>query len=122
MPYVEYLRDRILEPLGMLSTAFEPLSAGLRSRTATGYARRFLSDEFGLAPVPPLVWAEGGLWSCMEDLARWVSFQLRRDGPRKGTQVLAGSTLKEMHSARYLGDETWTEAGRSRGTRGVEAK
>lgn len=110
MPYVEYLRDRILEPLGMLSTAFEPLSAGLRSRTATGYARRFLSDELALPPGPPLVWAEGGLWSCMEDLARWVSFQLRRDEPRKGTQVLADSTLKEMHSARYLGDETWTEA------------
>ena len=110
MPYVEFLRDRILEPLGMLSTAFEPLSPELRSRTAIGYARRLLSDELGLPPVLPPVWAEGGLWSCMDDLARWVSFQLRRDEPRPGTQVLAGSTLKEMHTARYLGDDSWTEA------------
>lgn len=108
--YVDFLRDRILEPLGMLSTAFEPLPEDLRSRAAIGYARRLLSDELGFPPVPPPVWAEGGLWSCMEDLARWVSFQLRRDGPRTGAQVLAGSTLKEMHSARYLGDDTWTEA------------
>jgi hypothetical protein len=26
--------------------------------------------------MPP-VWAEGGLWSCVADLATWVSFQLR---------------------------------------------
>jgi D-alanyl-D-alanine carboxypeptidase len=111
MTYVDYLRDKILQPLGLASTAFEPLAENLRTRTATGYARRFLSDEFELPPASPPVWAEGGLWSCTEDLARWVSFQLRReDGPRRGAQVLAGSTLEEMHRARYLGDDTWTEA------------
>jgi CubicO group peptidase (beta-lactamase class C family) len=111
MTYVHYLRDRILQPLGMASTAFEPLPQDLRSRTATGYARRFLSDEFELAPAFPPVWAEGGLWSCTEDLAGWVSFQLRReDGPPGEAQVLAGSTREEMHTARYLGDDTWTEA------------
>jgi D-alanyl-D-alanine carboxypeptidase len=111
MTYVEYLRNKVLQPLGMDSTAFEPLSEDLRSRTATGYARRFLSDEFELPPASPPVWAEGGLWSCAEDLARWVSFQLRReDAPQRGPSVLAGSTLEEMHTARYLGDDTWTEA------------
>ena len=111
MTYVDYLRDKVLQPLGLASTAFEPLRENLRTRTATGYARRFLSDEFELPPASPPVWAEGGLWSCTEDLARWVSFQLRReDGPRRGAQVLAGSTLEEMHRARYLGDDTWTEA------------
>ena len=111
MTYVEYLRDKILQPLGMASTAFEPLPEDLRSRTATGYARRFLSDEFELPPASPPVWAEGGLWSCTEDVARWVSFQLRReDAPRRGPSVLAGSTLDEMHTARYLGDDMWTEA------------
>jgi len=61
--------------------------------------------------TPPTVWAEGGLWSCVEDLARWLSFQLREDGgPRKDAQVLAGPTLKEMHTARYLGNDEWTEA------------
>jgi CubicO group peptidase (beta-lactamase class C family) len=111
LPYVEYVRDKILRPLGMDSTAFEPLPEDLRSRTATGYARRFLSDEFELPPVSPPLWAEGGLWSCTADLARWVSFQLSREvGSLKGTQVLDGSTLIEMQTARYLGDDTWTEA------------
>jgi hypothetical protein len=45
------------------------------------------------------------------DLARWISFQLREDaGVRAGAQVLVGSTLKEMHTPRYLGNEEWTEA------------
>ena len=61
--------------------------------------------------TPPTVWAEGGMWSCVADLARWISFQLREDGgERSGAQVLAGSTLKEMHTPRYLGDAAWTEA------------
>src|SRR5207244_4489057 len=74
-------------------------------------AGRFLSDELEPAVTPPTVWAEGGLWSCVEDLARWLSFQLREDGGlRKDAQVLAGPTLKEMHAARYLGNDEWTEA------------
>jgi Beta-lactamase len=80
-------------------------------RPATGYAARFLSDELPLASNPPIAWAEGGLWSTVQDLARWVSFQFREDGgPRTGSQILAGSSLKEMHTARYLTDEAWTEA------------
>jgi CubicO group peptidase (beta-lactamase class C family) len=53
--------------------------------------------------------AEGGLLSCVDDLARWLSFQLREDGgARAGAQVLAGTTLAEMHRPRYLeGDDAW---------------
>jgi CubicO group peptidase (beta-lactamase class C family) len=110
-PYPEYVRRELLQPLGMTGSAFEPLPEGLLARRATGYEARFLSDELSPAPIPPTVWAEGGLWSCVEDLSRWVSFQFREDaGPRSGDQVVAGTTLKEMHTARYLGDEGWTEA------------
>jgi D-alanyl-D-alanine carboxypeptidase len=110
-PYVEYVRSEILEPLGMASTAFEPLPDALVARRATGYGPRWFSDELEIAPAMPGVWAEGGLWSCVDDLARWVSFQFRVDaGPRVGSQILAGSTLREMHRPRYLVDEAWTEA------------
>jgi CubicO group peptidase (beta-lactamase class C family) len=110
-PYPEYVRDAILEPLGMVGTGFEPLPGELLERRAPGYAARLFSDELDPASIPPSVWAEGGLWSCVDDLALWISFQLREDaGARAGAQVLAGSTLKEMHTPRYLGDEEWTEA------------
>ncbi len=110
-PYVERLRAAILEPLRMASTAFEPLSEELLARRATGYSARWFTDELEVALVTPPVWAEGGLWSSVEDLSRWLSFQFRSDaGPRACPQILSGSTLKEMHTPRYLLDEAWTEA------------
>jgi D-alanyl-D-alanine carboxypeptidase len=110
-PYVEYVTSEILQPLGMTSTAFEPLSDALTGRRATGYGPRRFSDELEPAVAMPGLWAEGGLWSCVEDLARWLSFQFRVDaGARDGAQVLAGSTLREMQRPRYLVDEAWTFA------------
>jgi CubicO group peptidase (beta-lactamase class C family) len=111
VPYRDYVRTQILEPLGMAATTFEPLSAELGARRATGYAPRWFSDDLVESVTAPSTEAEGGLWSCVADLARWVAFQLREDGgPRTGAQVLAGETLAEMHRPRYLGDEAWTEA------------
>jgi CubicO group peptidase (beta-lactamase class C family) len=99
MPYADFVRTRILEPLGMAASGFEPLPAALASRRATGYAGRFVSDEIAASSNPPAIQAEGGLWSCVDDLARWVSYQFSDD-----------ATLREMHRPRYLGDEAWTQA------------
>jgi len=116
--YPRYVRELILDPLGMAATGFEPLAGLLLDRRATGYGRRALSDE--LAPAPPMsaVWAEGGLWSGVEDMARWISFQLRaHTGPAPDSPVLApdspvlaAASRREMHRPRYLADDGWTQA------------
>jgi CubicO group peptidase (beta-lactamase class C family) len=104
--YAGYVRSRILRPLGMTSTSLPPLPARLRGRRATGYEPRFVSDELAVAPEDANVFgAEGGLWSCVEDLARWLSCQLAAD-----PKIVARSTLDEMHKPRYLVDEAWTRA------------
>jgi CubicO group peptidase (beta-lactamase class C family) len=109
--YAAYLRAHVLTPLGMTATAFEPLEPALAARCATGYDGRAFSDELSVAAALPPVWAEGGLWSDVRDLARWLSFQL---GPYADQQadspVLAAATLREMHKPRYLGDDGWKEA------------
>jgi CubicO group peptidase (beta-lactamase class C family) len=111
VPYPDYIRANIWEPLGMAGSAFEPMPESLLPRRATGYMARLFSDDLQVSVDPPTVWAEGGMWSSVADLARWVAFQFREDGgDRSGAQVLAGPTLRQMHTPRYLGDETWTEA------------
>ncbi len=110
-PYPQYMREAILDPLGMPATSFEPLPAELPARCATGYGWRALTDERDVASPMPPVWAEGGLWSCVPDLARWISFQLgaHRD-PAPESPVLAAASLREMHKPRYLADDGWTQA------------
>jgi CubicO group peptidase (beta-lactamase class C family) len=109
-PYPQYVREAILGPLAMSATGFEPLPEPLLARRATGYTHRAFSDELEPAPAMPPVWAEGGLHSCVEDLARWLSFQLRayRD-PFPSSRVLGAAGLREMHKPRYLGND-WTQA------------
>lgn len=109
IPYPQYVRDLILDPLGMSATAFEPLDEPLLGRRATGYSRRPFSDELDREPAFPPVWAEGGLSSSVQDLARWISFQLRAyAGPAAESPVLAAASLREMHKPRYLVDDDWT--------------
>jgi len=110
-PYPRYLQESILDPLSMSATCFDPLPATLLDRRATGYDWRALSDALDPAPVMSPVWAEGGLWSCLEDLGRWVSFQLHAyKNPPADSPVLAAASLREMHKARYLADDNWTTA------------
>jgi CubicO group peptidase (beta-lactamase class C family) len=102
-PYAQRVRATILDPLGLVSTSFEPLSSELAARCATGYAARGFSDDLQQSPAMARSEAEGGLWSCVADLARWISAQFTED-------VLPATTLAEMHRPRYLGDAAWTEA------------
>jgi CubicO group peptidase (beta-lactamase class C family) len=112
VPYEEYVRCSILEPLGMTQTGFLPLTEELASRRATGYAARSFSDHLTSASKLPPCGAEGGLWSSVEDLAKWLCFQFRVEEhvSESDGRVLAGTSLKEMHKARYLSDEEWTQA------------
>ena len=104
--YPKYIRSKILRPLGMTATSLDPLAARLRARRARGYEPRFLSDELELAPEEVNVFgAEGGLWSCVDDLARWLSCQLADD-----PKIIDKQTLREMHKPRYLTDDEWLSA------------
>lgn len=100
--YEEALRTRVLEPLGLARTSFDP--PGPR---ATGYLVDPYSDrvtvEPDLATEGPTA-AMGWLWSTVDDLARWADFLATgRDG------VLTRETLDEMTRVRAMVDQdAWT--------------
>jgi CubicO group peptidase (beta-lactamase class C family) len=109
--YPGYVQRQILAPLGMADSGFDPLPGGLATRCATGYEGRTFSDDLGLAAPMTNIWAEGGLWSTVEDLGRWLSFQLGAYGDEpQESEVLSVAARREMHKPRYLSDESWTQA------------
>lgn len=109
--FADYVRTQILEPLAMTSTSWSPLTAELEARRATGYAPRAFSDELVVAHDGMRAWSEAGLWSSVEDLARWLCFQLSAyANPERDSPILSSHALRSMHNPRYLADELWTRA------------
>jgi CubicO group peptidase (beta-lactamase class C family) len=109
--YPAYVEQQILTPLGMTDTSFDPAAESAAGRRATGYGGRTFSDELDVAPELTGIRAEGGLWSTVQDLARWVSFHLGAHAePPEESPVLSAGSRREMHKPRYLSDEAWTQA------------
>jgi CubicO group peptidase (beta-lactamase class C family) len=106
--YREVVRDRFLVPLGMTSTTYQQDEVP-DDHLAHGYVRR--EDAFvreGTDPYGALA-AMGGVFSCVEDLARWVAgfmdaFPARDDA--EGGHPLRRSTRREMQQVqRVFGPE-----------------
>lgn len=105
-PFGEYMRARILEPLGMTSTfpeiprdvPVERLAVGHTASKRDGTRDAVpLFDIAGIAPA-------AGFVSSAEDLARFAAWQSRLlDG---GEEVLRASTLREMHRVHWV-DPDW---------------
>jgi CubicO group peptidase (beta-lactamase class C family) len=109
--YPDYIREEILLPLGMNSTAFVMADEWPQWRQATGYAPRAFTDELAVAAAAPQMGAEGGLWSCVDDLLKWARVQL--DAYRWGVlgpAILPAADLREMHAPRWLDGDDWTRA------------
>jgi CubicO group peptidase (beta-lactamase class C family) len=92
--YVDYVDQRIFKPLGMTSTFFEP-NEQIRSRIARGYISEDGKIDTETAErehqgrgykVP-----NGAVYTTVEDLARFVAFQMGAEAP----SVLKKESLEE---------------------------
>ena len=112
-PFQDHVRASVLEPLGMADTVWH-LDADQERRRATGYDGRAHDDRPAEARQvdSDLMRADGGLWSTVENLGRWVGQQLRADVEleRGPGQVLRGGTLAEMHRPTFVATPDWSEA------------
>jgi CubicO group peptidase (beta-lactamase class C family) len=99
--YEEVLVDRVLRPLGMQRTTFDP-----QQPAATGWLVDPYADR--LRPEPDMrcdgIASAAQLWSTPDDLCRWAAFLAEPD-----PAVLAPATLEEMTHVETMADlQGWT--------------
>jgi len=108
-PYGEFLSKRILKPLGMDHTAYEPEISD--KRLARGYTTFALSDpEYSSPEAKGWIGAAGGIYSTPSDLAKW-------DMALISGKVLKAESFELMTKPRKLNDGKLTEYGCGLGVR-----
>jgi CubicO group peptidase (beta-lactamase class C family) len=101
LPYTQYVDERLIGPLGLTRTTWEPVEPAARGYFVHPFTLELLAerhaDHRGTA-------AAGALLSTTADLARWGAF-LADPEP----SVLAPGSVEEMHAPRVMIDpEQWT--------------
>lgn len=98
MSWSELVRARLLRPLGMNDTYFDPMAAGATGRFATGYTWKRVRGRFERETPRDIKAAgpAGAIHSSVLDMATWLRLQLG-GGEVDGKRVVAAATLAEIH-------------------------
>ena len=98
-PYVEFMQDNILTPLGMNTSSFKfkkSMSLNLAEAKMWSYdGRSFKAPRFELGMIPA-----GSLYSSVTDLAKFVNM-IFSDGSINGEKFINPDTLKEMFTPQF---------------------
>jgi CubicO group peptidase (beta-lactamase class C family) len=101
VPYEDYVRTRLLEPLGLTRTSFAP-----EPPAAQGWlVKPYVEGAWAEPPVETGAWvAAGQLWGTVRDLCRWAAFLAKPD-----ESVLSTRSVEEMRTLQSLADHVrWT--------------
>jgi CubicO group peptidase (beta-lactamase class C family) len=103
VPYKEYVQTRLLEPVGLARTTFDPVEP-----SATGYlVKPYVEGVWDEAAIETGAWvAAGQLWGTVRDLARWAAFLASPDD-----SVLERTTVEEMRTVQTIADHVRWSAG-----------
>jgi CubicO group peptidase (beta-lactamase class C family) len=97
LAYEDYVRERLLEPLGMARTTWRGEPPVARGYFVDPYAERVHDEPYDVDLAGTA--AAGALWSTTGDLCRWGAFLCDPD-----PDVLAPETVEEMHAFQAMAD------------------
>ena len=99
-PYMDYVRTRLFEPIGLTRMSFEPEPPAAKGYLAQPYA----DGVWDTVGVETGAWASAGqLWGTVADICRWGAFLADPD-----ETVLAKASAEEMHTVQAIADhERW---------------
>jgi CubicO group peptidase (beta-lactamase class C family) len=101
LSYVEYVHERLLAPVGLTRTAFEPDEGA-----AMGYlVKPYVEGLWDEVPIETGAWvAAGQMWGTVGDLCRWAAFLADPD-----ESVLQKRSAEEMRTVQTIADHVrWT--------------
>jgi CubicO group peptidase (beta-lactamase class C family) len=100
VPYQDYVRARLFEPVGLTRVSFEPEAPAAKGYLAQPYA----DGVWDTVGVETGAWASAGqLWGTAADICRWGAFLADPD-----ESVLASSSAEEMRTVQAIADhERW---------------
>ena len=101
--YVEYVQERILDPLGLTRTTWSPSGARAQGYFVEPYSDTLKPERDDVDLLGAV--SAGQLWSTTADLCRWGAFMAD-----PVPEVLAPATLEEMHAVHVVLDDRWQEA------------
>jgi CubicO group peptidase (beta-lactamase class C family) len=101
LPWAHHVRERLLEPLALGRTSFEPEQPAAKGYLVQPYA----DGVWDAVAVETGAWdAAGQLWGTVRDLCRWAAFLADPD-----ESVLARGSVEEMRTVQAIDDhERWT--------------
>ena len=91
-PYADVLKERVLDPIGMRDTYFNPPEEA-KSRVMQGHD--FDGSPMPTVPTPASIGCAGGLYSTANDMLRWMRWHL-------DTSPSADSELRVVNHAAYV--------------------
>jgi CubicO group peptidase (beta-lactamase class C family) len=95
MPFARYVRQKVLDPLGMTSSSFDFDEIEGRENRVIGHA---LDGEVVPLRFPEI--AAAGLYSSIDDMAMYVRFHLN-GGRVAGKQVLEEDLMRQFHEIAF---------------------
>lgn len=111
-PFAEFLRREIFAPLGMRHTQMNLRDAWRKSPRAFGYSRRAGGWERTDQSLTSYVLGDGGIYSSLEDLARW---ETELAAPRLLRPVTRREAMTATIEARPLAEDRAAAAGEQLG-------
>jgi CubicO group peptidase (beta-lactamase class C family) len=113
LPYPEFMRERVLGPIGMANSTYDqPISSDLRYSAASGYYADGTPVPGGHHIYPEI--AAAGLWTTPTDLARFLielQLSLRGESNSVLSQENARLLLREVKHDYSLGFDLWMRGG-----------
>ena len=99
--YADYVRQRVLEPLGLHRLTFAAEAPAAVGYLVEEYAERVVAE----ADLQTGAWVSAGLmWGTVRDLCRWAAFLADPD-----EKVLSRRTVEEMRTVQTIDDHArWT--------------